>query len=87
MAIETVRGRTLVSSVKPASAFWKQSRRFLGKDWQVAYVFDDAVAPFNFGVVDRDSVDANNPATVNLNPAPANFEDIDVSDVELPNGP
>jgi hypothetical protein len=48
---------------------------------------DDAVAPFNFGVVDRDNVNANNPATVNLILAPANFEDIDVSDVALPNGP
>jgi hypothetical protein len=48
---------------------------------------DDAVAPFNFGVVDRDNVDANNPATVNLILLPANFEDIDVSDVALPNGP
>jgi hypothetical protein len=43
--------------------------------------------PFNFGVVDRDNVNDNNPATVILAPAPANFEDIDASDVELPNGP
>jgi hypothetical protein len=48
---------------------------------------DDAVAPFNFGVADRDNVDANNPATVILDPAAANFEDIDASDVALPNGP
>jgi len=43
--------------------------------------------PFNFGVVDRDNVNANNPATVILAPAAANFEDIDVSDVDVPNGP
>jgi hypothetical protein len=48
---------------------------------------DDIVAPFNFRVVDRDNVDANNPATVNLIPAPANFENINQSDVELPDGP
>jgi hypothetical protein len=46
-----------------------------------------AAAPFNFGVVDRDNVDDNNAANVDLNPAPANFEDIEASDVELPNGP
>jgi hypothetical protein len=48
---------------------------------------DDAVTPSNFRVVDRDNVDANNPATVNLIPAAANFDNIIQSDVELPNGP
>jgi hypothetical protein len=48
---------------------------------------EDAVAPSNFGVVDLPNVDANNPATVILDPAAANFDNINASDVELPNGP
>ena len=48
---------------------------------------EDAAAPFNFGVVDLTNVNANNPANVILDPAAANFEDIDTSDVQLPNGP
>ena len=51
MAIETARGRTFVSSVKPASAFWKQSRRVLGKDWQVAYVFIAPLVILLFGLI------------------------------------
>jgi hypothetical protein len=37
--------------------------------------------------VDLPNVNANNPANVILDPAAANFEDIDASDVALPNGP
>jgi hypothetical protein len=43
-------------------------------------------AGFNFGVVDRDTADANNPATVTFTPIITDFEDID-GPVELPNGP
>lgn len=51
MAIETARGRTIVSQVKPASNFWKQSRRFLGRDWQVAYVFIAPLVILLFGLI------------------------------------
>jgi hypothetical protein len=54
----------------------------------ILLVTDELVnPPFNFGVVDRDNVDDNNPADVTLSPAPGNFEDIEAADVELPNGP
>lgn len=41
---------------------------------------------FNFGVVDRDTANANNPANVTFFPLITDFEDID-GPVELPNGP
>jgi hypothetical protein len=41
---------------------------------------------FNFGVVDRDTANANNPANVTFTPLITDFEDID-GPVELPNGP
>ncbi len=51
MAIETARGQTIVSQIKPAGSFWKQSRRFLGKDWQVAYVFIAPLVLLLFGLI------------------------------------
>jgi hypothetical protein len=81
----------VISSTGSAGAGTRIDLNLVGNGAPASTIFlntdDDAVAPFNFGVVDRDNVDANNSAAVILNPLPANFEDIDVSDVELPNGP
>ncbi|MCI0331630.1 MAG: hypothetical protein L0228_00215 [Planctomycetes bacterium] len=46
-----------------------------------------AAGTFNFGVVDRDNANANNPANVTFTPLITDFENIDATDVELPNGP
>lgn len=46
-----------------------------------------AAGTFNFGVVDRDNANANNPANVTFTPIITDFEDIAASAVELPNGP
>jgi hypothetical protein len=81
----------VISSTGSAGAGTRIDLNLLGNGIAASTILLDtdngAAAPFNFGVVDRDNVNANNPATVNLDPAAANFEDIDVSDVELPNGP
>jgi hypothetical protein len=59
-----------------------------GTDIELVTTGDDLVAPSNFGVVDLPNVDANNDANVTLSPNnPANFDNINASDVELPNGP
>jgi hypothetical protein len=81
----------VISSTGSAGAGTRIDLNLVGNGAPTSTIFlttdDDIVAPFNFGVVDRDNVNANNPANVMLDPLPANFEDIDQSDVELPNGP
>ncbi len=51
MAIETARGRTVVANIGPAGTFWKQSRRVLGRDWQVAYIFVAPLVILLFGLI------------------------------------
>jgi len=51
VAIETARGRIAVSHVGRSGTFWKQSRRVLGRDWQVAYIFITPLVLLLFGLI------------------------------------
>jgi hypothetical protein len=81
----------VISSTGSAGAGTRVDLNLVGNGLGTSTIFlttdDDILAPFNFGVVDRDNVDNNNPATVILNLTPLNFENINQSAVELPNGP
>src|SRR5262245_59921156 len=51
MAIESVRQIPRVAPVTGTSSFWKQSKRLLGRDWPVAYVFIAPLVILLFGLI------------------------------------
>ena len=51
MAIESVRRIPRVAPTTGTATFWKQSRRVLGRDWQVAYIFILPLVVLLFGLI------------------------------------
>jgi multiple sugar transport system permease protein len=51
MAIESVRRIPRVATTTPSTSFWKQSRRVLGHDWTVAYIFVAPLVLLLFGLI------------------------------------
>ena len=51
MAVPSIRAAGTIVTARPASPFWRQSRRILGHDWPVAYLFVAPLLLLLFGLI------------------------------------